>query len=56
MTEYRIKGEYGPGDIQVYTEWFDFRESKVHGIKLGLEIRGWENTQIEQRERSEDSQ
>lgn len=50
MTEYRVKGETGSGDITVFTEWFDDTKPKVQGIEIGLRLKGWVNTEIEEKE------
>lgn len=56
MTEYRVKGEIVARDNRtpVMTGWLMISEAEAEGIRLGCEIRGWENTEIQERERHND--
>lgn len=50
-TEYRVRGVVGPDDVEVMTEWLDEDRMVVEGIKAGLDLRGWRETYITERER-----
>jgi len=52
MTEYRVAGTVAgsDGSVRVMTEWLNENRGKVTGIMIGLEARGWNDCEIEQRE------
>jgi hypothetical protein len=47
MSEYRITGKVK--DTRVMTEWMDEPRGVVEGVMLGLDMRGWEETGVEER-------
>lgn len=54
MTETRFRGEIAgqKGDpITVFTDWMDEPDGVLQGVEIGLELRGWEN--IERQERGD---
>ena len=47
MSEYRITGKVGPGGIACTTEWLNEDEDDPDGVKIGFEMRGWADVEIE---------
>ena len=48
MTEFRVVGTVG--ETGVMTHWMDCPRGEAVGVQAGLEIRGWEDTDIEERD------
>ena len=53
----RIRGEVrgSNGSIEVMTNWIDAPVSEIRGIMIGLELRGWKDTEIEAKEPNEET-
>jgi len=50
MTEYRIVGKVGPEELIVHTAWLDEDREIVDGLKMGLELNGWDIINVEERD------
>lgn len=52
MTKKRVTGYIGENDdTKVMTEWFENpRDGEMTGIKLGAQVRGWSDVEIEEKD------